>query len=86
MGGDSFDWAAELGSLTVATMDAMGHGLDAAVTSALAVRALRSARRCNSSLAEQAATADQVLHQQFGGERFVTALSSRSSCCTPTTG
>jgi serine phosphatase RsbU (regulator of sigma subunit) len=72
VGGDTFDYAAQPQALTVSVTDAMGHGLQAAVLAGLAVAALRNARRRRAGLLEQADHANRALHQQFGGERFVT--------------
>ena len=72
VGGDLFDYAVRAEALTVSVTDAMGHGLQAAVLAALAAAALRNARRRPMGLLEQANEANRALHQQFGGERFVT--------------
>jgi serine phosphatase RsbU (regulator of sigma subunit) len=72
VGGDTFDYAAQPQALTVSVTDAMGHGLQAALLAGLAVAALRNARRRRAGLLEQADHANRALHQQFGGERFVT--------------
>jgi len=72
VGGDTFDYAAQPEALTVSVSDAMGHGLQAALLAGLAVAALRNARRHPAGLLEQADHANRALHQQFGGERFVT--------------
>jgi serine phosphatase RsbU (regulator of sigma subunit) len=50
----------------------MGHGLQAALLAGLAVAALRNARRRPAGLLDQVHHANQALHEQFGGERFVT--------------
>jgi serine phosphatase RsbU (regulator of sigma subunit) len=72
VGGDTFDYAAQSEVLTVSITDAMGHGLQAAVLAGLTVAALRNARRRPTGLLDQAHHANQALHEQFGGERFVT--------------
>jgi serine phosphatase RsbU (regulator of sigma subunit) len=72
VGGDTFDYAAQPEALTVSVTDAMGHGLQAALLAGLAVSALRNARRRPTGLLDQANHANQALHDQFGGERFVT--------------
>jgi hypothetical protein len=76
VGGDTFDYAAQPEALTVSVTDAMGHGLQAALLAGLAVAALRNARRQPAGLLEQVDHANQALHAQFGGERFVTGR-----CC-----
>jgi len=72
VGGDTFDHAAQPEALTVSITDAMGHGLQAALLAGLAVAALRNARRRPAGLLDQVHRANQALHEQFGGERFVT--------------
>ena len=72
VGGDTFDHAAQPEALTLSITDAMGHGLQAALLAGLAVAALRNARRRPAGLLDQVHHANQALHEQFGGERFVT--------------
>ena len=70
--GIPFDYRPAGGANGVVTFDAVGHGLQAALLAGLAVAALRNARRRRAGLLEQASHANRALHQQFGGERFVT--------------
>ncbi|WP_410586317.1 PP2C family protein-serine/threonine phosphatase [Amycolatopsis sp. lyj-23] len=72
--GDSFDWSATAKSLTVTLVNGMGHGVDAAMVTHLAVNALRNARRAGVSLTAQADLADQALHGHYDGREYVTAL------------
>ncbi len=81
VGGDLFDYAVDHEDLTITATDAMGHGLNASVLGALAVAALRNARRTGYDLGDQIRTADNVLHGRYGGDQFVTAL-SMSVCLT----
>lgn len=74
VGGDAFDYAVEPGSLVLTVTDAMGHGLRASLLSSLAVNALRNSRRKGARVAAQLEWADRVLHQQFGGDQFVTGI------------
>lgn len=74
VGGDCFDYSVEAGVLNVSITDAMGHALRASLLAALAVTALRNARRANRSLSAQIETADAAVYSQFGGAQFVTAL------------
>ena len=74
IGGDTFDYAASANELVVGVFDSMGHGLQAAQPSALAVSALRNARRRALDVEETAAEIDQLLGRRYGGDRFVTAL------------
>jgi serine phosphatase RsbU (regulator of sigma subunit) len=70
--GDSFDYAVEVDHLHVAITDGMGHGLRAALLGSLAVAALRHARRRGRNVLSQVKEASQVVHDQFGGDQFVT--------------
>ncbi|MCU1451821.1 MAG: phosphatase [Acidimicrobiales bacterium] len=72
--GDSFDYAVEPENVHVAITDGMGHGLRAAMLGSLAVSALRHARRRGRDVLAQAKQANQVLHDQFGGDQFVTGI------------
>ena len=73
VGGDSFDYALNRHVLSVAIIDAMGHGLDAATMATVAVAAYRNARRAGIGLAGLYAQMDQAMADQFGPERFATA-------------
>ena len=73
VGGDSFDYALNRHVLSVAIIDAMGHGLDAATMATVAVAAYRNARRAGIGLAGLYAQMDQAMAGQFGPERFATA-------------
>jgi serine phosphatase RsbU (regulator of sigma subunit) len=70
--GDSFDYAVEADHLHVAITDGMGHGLRAAMLGSLAVAALRHSRRRGRNVLAQVKEASQVVHDQFGGDQFVT--------------
>jgi serine phosphatase RsbU (regulator of sigma subunit) len=72
IGGDSFDYAFNPGTLDFAVLDAAGHGLDAVLMCAAAVHSLRNARRSNRSLAETYAQIDRRIRLQFGNSYFVT--------------
>ncbi|MFG2288214.1 PP2C family protein-serine/threonine phosphatase [Streptomyces sp. NPDC048595] len=71
--GDSFDYALNDNVLHMAVIDAMGHGLDAAVMATVAIGAYRHARRVFISLAEKYTFMDDAISQQFGPDHFVTA-------------
>lgn len=74
VGGDAFDYCINDHTLYVAILDAMGHGLEAALLSTQAVAAYRYARRRQETLAETAATIEDALFRQFGGDKFVSGL------------
>ncbi|MFE2541488.1 PP2C family protein-serine/threonine phosphatase [Actinacidiphila glaucinigra] len=80
--GDSFDYALNDDILHVAVIDAMGHGLDAAVMATAAIGAYRHARRSDVSLSEIYAFMDRVIAEQFGPEHFVTAQMMRLNVAT----
>jgi serine phosphatase RsbU (regulator of sigma subunit) len=77
VGGDIFDFALNEGVLHVGIIDAMGHGLDAAVMATVAVAAYRHARRSDVDLADLYAALDQAIAVQFDQDRFVTAQMAR---------
>ncbi|MBR7835766.1 serine/threonine-protein phosphatase [Actinospica durhamensis] len=72
--GDGFDWSVSGGHLTVAVINGMGQGVNAALLTALVVAALRNARRAGLSLADQAVLADEAVFSQHRGKAHVEAL------------
>ncbi len=72
VGGDFFDHAVNGFALDLAVMDSMGHGLASSVVSSLAVGVYRHDRREGQLISAIHRHLDQVLGEQFGGERFVT--------------
>jgi serine phosphatase RsbU (regulator of sigma subunit) len=77
VGGDTFDYNINGDIVDFALLDAMGHGLEAALLSFQAVAAYRYGRRRRQSLAEIAATLEDTFVRQFGGDRFVTGILCR---------
>src|SRR5665647_719943 len=75
--GDSFDYALNDDVLHLAMIDAMGHGLSAAVMATLAMGAYRHARRLDVGLDGLYAAMDEAIAGQFGADRFVTAQMAR---------
>ncbi len=73
VGGDSFDYALNGDVLHLAIIDAMGHGLNAAVLATVALAAYRHARRADGDLAGLYASMDAAVAGQFDEEGFVTA-------------
>jgi serine phosphatase RsbU (regulator of sigma subunit) len=71
--GDSFDYAINDNIVHLAVIDAMGHGLNAAMLATLAITAYRHARRANVKLAELYGLMDTAIVEQFEPEQFVTA-------------
>ncbi|GAB3944281.1 hypothetical protein GCM10027614_34260 [Micromonospora vulcania] len=63
--GDSFDWSDDGSRLWLSTINGNGEGVAASLLTSLATHALRNARRAGLSLADQAALADQALHDLY---------------------
>lgn len=72
--GDTFDYSVDRSFLHVSITDAMGHGIDAALLSTLAVASLRNSRRNRLSLADIAQEANETLSQHAKMEHMVTGL------------
>ncbi|WP_110241136.1 PP2C family protein-serine/threonine phosphatase [Nocardioides gilvus] len=80
IGGDTFDYSQARDSLHLSLTDAMGHGVNAALTASVCVGGLRGARRRGMSLLEQAAIANSSLADHaFGraGDDFATGVIAR---------
>lgn len=75
--GDLFDIAYIGGALQVVSLDGMGHGLTATLSTVAAIGAIRNARRDGATLVEQMEAASTVVHEEWHGRRFVTGLVSR---------
>lgn len=83
--GDTFDYSLGRNSLHLSLTDAMGHGVEAALTATLCVGALRGSRRQGHPLAQQAASANAaVLEHGISTRRddFVTGLLGRVDLTT----
>jgi hypothetical protein len=74
VGGDSFDYAVNDSTAHLAVFDAMGHGLAAAITAAVAVSAYRSARRQLLDLTGTYAEVDRAVRDEFDAQRFATGI------------
>jgi serine phosphatase RsbU (regulator of sigma subunit) len=73
MAGDAYDFALTgTSSFGLALFDGMGHSVEAALLSVLAVSAYRLARTRSPDLTRIAAALDAAIEQQGRGERFVT--------------
>jgi serine phosphatase RsbU (regulator of sigma subunit) len=77
VGGDSFDHAINGGNLDLVIVDAMGHGLAASMTSALAMGSYRHDRREGQPLATMHRRLDEVIGRELGSETFATGLVAR---------
>lgn len=80
--GDSFDYALNDDVLHLCIIDAMGHGLDAALMATLAIGAYRHARRTDVDLADLYAAMDAAIADQFDPDRFATAQMARLDVTT----
>jgi sigma-B regulation protein RsbU (phosphoserine phosphatase) len=74
VGGDAYDYAVDGSMARFMLFDAMGRGLQAALTSAAVLAAVRAARRDDLGLYAMARAADAALIEQFPRLRFVTAV------------
>ena len=77
IGGDTFDYAVNGSQVDLMVLDAVGHGLPAALLSTAAVGAYRHARRDGLDLPDVAAAIDAVVAGQFTGSQFATAAIAR---------
>jgi serine phosphatase RsbU (regulator of sigma subunit) len=82
IGGDTFDYAVNGDTAELLVLDAVGHGLPAALLATAAVGAYRNARREGSDLAQMCALMNQVIAGQFPGSRFATAVLARLDLTT----
>ena len=76
--GDAYDYAADSTTLDMAVFDGVGHDMQACLTTALAMTAVRNARRAGETdLAMLANRASELVSAQPGPLRFVTAVIAR---------
>jgi serine phosphatase RsbU (regulator of sigma subunit) len=72
--GDHFDWAVDGDLLTVTVLNGHGDGLEASVLTAVAVNAMRNARRSGADIVEQAELASDAVHARHAGDRHLATL------------
>jgi serine phosphatase RsbU (regulator of sigma subunit) len=80
IGGDTFDYSLDRDQLHLSVTDAVGHGVESALTATLCVGSLRNTRRHGVGLLEQAAAANEAIQQGTRapeGEAFATAVLGR---------
>ena len=78
--GDTLDYSLARDVLHLSVTDAVGHGIDSALTATLCVGSLRNSRRHGATLLEQATRTNEVLLANCcgpDGEGFATALLGR---------
>ncbi|MEO5876033.1 MAG: PP2C family protein-serine/threonine phosphatase [Streptosporangiaceae bacterium] len=73
VGGDAFDYALLQDTLHVSMFDAVGHDLEAGLTSSVAMAACRNSRRADLDLHDMVQTIDDTLAARFA-DRFATAI------------
>jgi serine phosphatase RsbU (regulator of sigma subunit) len=74
VGGDAFDYALSERTVSLAILDAMGHGISAALMAATALAGYRSARRDGRDVSDQSRSIDDVISGTFPGSAFVTGV------------
>lgn len=72
-GGDGFDYTINDDRAHMAIVDAMGHGIDAALPAVLALASIRHARRRNLDLETVYLEASTIVRDRFGHDSYVTA-------------
>lgn len=77
IGGDTFDYAVNGATVDLMVLDAVGHGLPAALLATAAIGAYRAGRRQEHSLPEMCELMDRVIADQFPGSQFATAVLAR---------
>jgi serine phosphatase RsbU (regulator of sigma subunit) len=78
IGGDTFDYSVARDHLHLSITDAVGHGVQSALTATLCVGSLRNTRRGGGTLLEQAQDANNALLDHApGGFTFATGLVGR---------
>ncbi|GIF41746.1 hypothetical protein Axi01nite_60570 [Actinoplanes xinjiangensis] len=83
IGGDTFDYSVARDLLHLSITDAVGHGVDSALTATLCVSGLRNARRRGADLLEQALAANQaILDNPQSDSLFATGLLGRLDLTT----
>jgi hypothetical protein len=83
VGGDGFDYAVDKGVAFCGLFDAVGHDLQAGLTTAVALAAIRNARRSGEhDLSVIARRADAEIIAHGPGARFVTAVLARLDTST----
>jgi hypothetical protein len=70
--GDSLDYVLNDNILDLAVIDAMGHGLGAAILATVAMGAYRHARRADVGMGDLYRFMDNAMDEEFGPEQFVT--------------
>lgn len=81
--GDAYDYTLDSDTVELAVFDGVGHDMQSGLTTALAITALRNARRAGiTDLADMAARADELITTDAGPRSFVTAVLARLDTTT----
>lgn len=72
--GDHYDWTLIDDRLTLTVLNGYGDGLEAALLTAVAVNAMRNARRSGANIVEQAELASDAVYARHGGTAHVATL------------
>ncbi|WP_436776336.1 PP2C family protein-serine/threonine phosphatase [Yinghuangia sp. YIM S09857] len=72
--GDNFDWSVDARTLSVSVTNGMGQGVPAATLAALAVGALRNARRSGADVGLQAELASQAVWAAHTGSAYLASV------------
>ncbi|MFI5892635.1 PP2C family protein-serine/threonine phosphatase [Actinoplanes sp. NPDC051513] len=72
--GDHYDWSVTGDRLTVTVLNGHGDGIEAALLTAVAVNAMRNARRSGAGIVEQAELASDAVYSRHGGNSYVATL------------
>ncbi|GIF17687.1 serine phosphatase RsbU (regulator of sigma subunit) [Actinoplanes tereljensis] len=72
--GDHYDWALTGDRITATVLNGSGDGLEATLLTAVAVNAMRNARRSGANIVEQAELASDAIYSRNGGNAHVATL------------
>ncbi|GIM94272.1 PP2C family protein-serine/threonine phosphatase [Paractinoplanes toevensis] len=72
--GDHYDWAVTGDRITLTVLNGSGDGLEATLLTAVAVNAMRNARRSGANIVEQAELASDAIYSRNGGDAHVATL------------
>ncbi len=72
--GDHYDWSVTGDRLTLTVLNGHGDGIEATLLTAVAVNAMRNARRSGAGIVEQAELASDAVYSRHGGNTHVATL------------
>lgn len=72
--GDHYDWAVTGDRLTLTVLNGHGDGIEATLLTAVAVNAMRNARRSGAGIVEQAELASDAVWSRYGGNAHAATL------------